>query len=525
MFSLSISIRWPLSSTSWNRVPGSRPSMSPGDGGCQLFGPDAEEPSFWSIDLMQLLSIFRSLVGIVAAESVYSRFKQDFIESGSVSWFLAVIISMGIAFLFTAAVAVKRRDFSKENRHPGTRAFMGLLVMGGLALLNHLRYQNPIIVGLIFEIPFLWWLVFWTICWVYWIRYPFGNSKAYPSLGPIVTGATIIVVMLISLIRGDSDRVPVTVWLGVTLAGATTALALVALELYLIHRDSARHAESQNNPSEQYGNSVPAASAGPTEPSEQPFGQRSYQSAASNQPTGAYQPADPYQPAAAPYEAQASRPTSSPPYPRTYQFEPAGHGLVRRSYKRLIAILSAMVLAILVTVYSLHHFARPGAENSPHSQRPSPQVPSRAQRYASSSLATSSPSIKARMYFGQLDAIVSALKGQAIFNLAGSLRATNPGLCVGTVLFSDVNSSTGAVYGLGLGSGWTAAESAPSPDTEDGNLHQQLVVPPVGASVGDSWHLSADLIAGKLQVQSDKYSLQLQSKNGTADNRLVRCNP
>ena len=114
------------------------------------------------------------------------------------------------------------------------------------------------------------------------------------------------------------------------------------------------------------------------------------------------------------------------------------------------------------------------------SQTPQPaaQAAPGAQAYAGGSLATNSPSITARVYFGQLDSVISALSGQVSFNTAGSLQATNPGLCVGTVVFSQVTSSTGAVYAEGLGSGWTAAENAPSPDTQGGNLHQQLVVPP-----------------------------------------------
>ena len=157
-----------------------------------------------------------------------------------------------------------------------------------------------------------------------------------------------------------------------------------------------------------------------------------------------------------------------------------------------------------------------------------PSAANGAQAYASASLTTNSSSITARVYFGQLQSVISALAGQVTFNTVGGLEATNPGLCVGTVVFSQVSSSTGAVYAEGLE--WlTAAEYAPSLDTQDGNLHQQLVIPPGSASAGDTWQGSAELIAGNLKVQSGTYGLQLQGQNGSAQTWLaggqtVTCN-
>ena len=133
------------------------------------------------------------------------------------------------------------------------------------------------------------------------------------------------------------------------------------------------------------------------------------------------------------------------------------------------------------------------------------------------------------MYFGQLRSVISALSGQVTFNTAASLLATNPGLCVGTVVFSQVSGPTGAVYAEGLGSGWKAAEGVPSPATQGGNLHQQLLVPPGSASAGGSWQGSAQLISGNLKVLSGTYGLQLQGENGSVqtwlvDDQTVTCN-
>ena len=158
---------------------------------------------------------------------------------------------------------------------------------------------------------------------------------------------------------------------------------------------------------------------------------------------------------------------------------------------------------------------------SPSPTHSSPPPAAQAQAYASASLATGSSSVTARVYFGQLSAVISALSGQVTFNTSASLLAAKPGLCVGTVVFSQVTNPTGAAFAEGLGSGWTAAENAPSQDTESGNLHQQLVVPPAGASAGQSWQASAELTAGSLKVQSGGYSLILQRQDGSAQTWLV----
>ena len=164
----------------------------------------------------------------------------------------------------------------------------------------------------------------------------------------------------------------------------------------------------------------------------------------------------------------------------------------------------------------------PGLQSPPSTQAsPAPTPAPEAQVYASAPLATGSSSVTARVYFGQLSAVISALSGQVTFNTSASLLAAKPRLCVGTVVFSQVTNPTGAVFAEGLGSGWTAAENPPSQDTESGNLHQQLVVPPAGASAGQSWQASAELTAGSPKVQSGGYSLTLQRQDGSARTWLV----
>lgn len=167
--------------------------------------------------------------------------------------------------------------------------------------------------------------------------------------------------------------------------------------------------------------------------------------------------------------------------------------------------------------------AEPGSSSQP--AQAGPNVPS----YVSAPLATGSSSITARVYFGQLSSVIAALSGQVTFNTAASLPATRPGLCVETVIFSQVTSPTGAVFARGLGTGWTGAESVPSQDTQGGNLHQQLVIPPVAVSAGETLQPSASLSAGNLKIQAGTYSLALQGENGSArtwlvNGEAVKCN-
>jgi serine/threonine-protein kinase len=142
--------------------------------------------------------------------------------------------------------------------------------------------------------------------------------------------------------------------------------------------------------------------------------------------------------------------------------------------------------------------------------------------YDSATLSTGSPSVTAQVYFGQLSAIVAALSGQVTFNTPGDWLSTEPGRCAATVVFSGVANATGAVYAEGLGSGWGALEYAPSQNTEQGNLHQQLVTPPATLSPGELWEPSGELIAGDLQLTTSNYSLLYWGSSGAAESWLFQ---
>ena len=213
---------------------------------------------------------------------------------------------------------------------------------------------------------------------------------------------------------------------------------------------------------------------------------------------------------------------SAPPHPQAYSFAQQSPGTPTASATpaRHTPTTPAGRTSTAGAVTSAIPVAAPAAV-APSPAREGQQTAPKAQAYASSSLVTGSSSVTARVYFGQLSTVVSALSGQVTFNTSASLQAAKPGLCVGTVVFSQVTNPTGAVFAEGLGSGWTAAENAPSQDTESGNLHQQLVVPPAGASAAQSWQASAELTAGSLTVQSGGYSLTLQHQDGPTQTWLV----
>ena len=72
---------------------------------------------------------------------------------------------------------------------------------------------------------------------MYWYLYPFGASRKFPFLGPAVTGTTVVAVAAVSFARGDIGPLPVLPWIGLTLAGLVTSLALVAGEVRLLRRE------------------------------------------------------------------------------------------------------------------------------------------------------------------------------------------------------------------------------------------------------------------------------------------------
>jgi hypothetical protein len=165
------------------------------------------------------------------------------------------------------------------------------------------------------------------------------------------------------------------------------------------------------------------------------------------------------------------------------------------------------------------------AQTAPQPTAPiasSPAPNPAASDYASVSLSVNSPSVTARLYFGQLDAVVAALAGQVTFNTLPGDQANHPDTCVDTVVFSNVSGSTGTVGAVNLGSGWAAVETAPSTAVQGSglNLHQQLTIPPDTASPGNSWNGYAVLNAATTAT-SGYYSLELQNENGSAQTWLV----
>ena len=141
--------------------------------------------------------------------------------------------------------------------------------------------------------------------------------------------------------------------------------------------------------------------------------------------------------------------------------------------------------------------------------------------YASVPLATGSSRVTARVYFGQLKAVISALAHQITFNTPSAWVDQEPGQCALTVVFAGVTSPTGAVYASGLDSGWRGLEYAPSQDTRNGRLHEQIVTPSGKMSAGQSWQLSAVLVAGSQRLTSDEYSLKFQGEAGAAQTWLI----
>ena len=124
-------------------------------------------------------------------------------------------------------------------------------------------------------------------------------------------------------------------------------------------------------------------------------------------------------------------------------------------------------------------------------------------------------------------------KAHRLARLVAALPAISAMLCMLTRLriaaspvrpyggLYGVSNPTGAVYAQRLDSGWSALEHAPSQETEKDSLHQQIVTPEETMLAGESWQLSAKLIAGSLQLMSDTYSLQFQGTAGAAEAWLI----
>lgn len=124
--------------------------------------------------------------------------------------------------------------------------------------------------------------------------------------------------------------------------------------------------------------------------------------------------------------------------------------------------------------------------------------------------------VTARVYFGQLDALMSALEGTVGFATEASFRQENRDRCVGTVVFYGVPGSTGEVYAQRLGDGWSAAENKPDNHVAgpQRTLHQQLVVPP-RVKAGTRWDAAASLTQdGTTVAVTDSYQLLLAASDG-----------
>ena len=141
--------------------------------------------------------------------------------------------------------------------------------------------------------------------------------------------------------------------------------------------------------------------------------------------------------------------------------------------------------------------------------------------YASDPLATGSSLVTAKVYFGQLKAVVSALAHQIIFNTPSAWVKQEPSQCALTVVFAGVTNPTGAVYASGLDPGWRGLEYAPSQDTQNGRLHEQIVTPSGKMSAGQSWQLSAVLVAGSQRLTSAAYALKFQGGAGAVQTWLI----
>jgi hypothetical protein len=202
-------------------------------------------------------------------------------------------------------------------------------------------------------------------------------------------------------------------------------------------------------------------------------------------------------------------------------------------------LLALSVILALSTV-SFFNSATPSPPSPPSSTSPtfSPPVPTPTISMPSSnvpaafiqlSLEVPAP-LHATLYFGELNAILDSLSGQVNFRTIEDYRQAHPNACVETIVTTNVPGTTGAIYAVGLGQGWTAAEDAPGQRIAppDANLHQQLVIPPINAVNGDTWTGSALVQGNGISARSGRYTLSLISRNGNSQtwkvgNKMAQC--
>jgi hypothetical protein len=200
----------------------------------RLFGPAPIN----EYDALKALSLVRTILGFSISALIYDHFRagdqqvNDLMSSAVFTFF----ISIGLTLLLSMTAAVRSKDLSRETLQPVSRGVMALLVVGGFGLLGHLRDEYSLL-GLAASIIFIWYAIFFWVSMVFWYLSPFGSSEKFPFLGPIVTGVTVVAVTVISFISGDGGPLPLLLWIGITLAGLFTALALVAAEIHVLRRE------------------------------------------------------------------------------------------------------------------------------------------------------------------------------------------------------------------------------------------------------------------------------------------------
>jgi hypothetical protein len=211
----------------------------------RLFGPkpaeeDGQGPAEEHGSLLAL-SLARTIIGFTISVMIYDHFQagDQLTNNAASSMEFTIFISIGLTLFLSTIIALRSKNFSRDTLQPFGHAAMALLVMGGALLLDPLRSNQNLLISLVASIIFLWVVPFTYTSMLYWYLYPFGSSKKFPFLGPMITGATVISVTLISFISGDGGPLPLLPWIVTTLAGLSTSLALVAYEIYVLRRDIA----------------------------------------------------------------------------------------------------------------------------------------------------------------------------------------------------------------------------------------------------------------------------------------------
>lgn len=202
----------------------------------RLFGP----APFREFHGLRLLSLLRTIIGFGLSILIYDHFRAG--DQQTSDWAsnitFTIFLSIGITLILSAIIIIRSQDFSPDALRPAGRALLAALIVGGFALLDHLRYEYSAL-GLVAGLIFLWYIPFTMTSTVYWFLSPFGESRRFPLLGPAVTAITVSAVTMISFISGDDGPLPVLIWIGVNLAALLTSLALAAAEVYIARRDLA----------------------------------------------------------------------------------------------------------------------------------------------------------------------------------------------------------------------------------------------------------------------------------------------